>query len=168
MDAGATPDVIRTTDAVETRRAGEMLGTVASPGDVVALTGELGAGKTVFAQGIASGLGVVGRVPSPTFNILLVHRAPVTMYHFDLYRLEEARQLADVDFYGTLEAGGLTVVEWADRFPAELPTDRLDVTIEIPDEGHRVLRVSGTGPRSAELARGWLDMWRSEAEGGRP
>lgn len=161
-------DVILTASADGTRRAGELLGTLASAGDVVALTGELGAGKTVFAQGVASGLGVVGHVPSPTFNILLVHRAPITLYHFDLYRLDDARQLADVDFYGTLEAGGLTVVEWADRFPAELPPDRLEVTIDTAGEGHRALRVFGTGPRSAELARAWLDLWRSEAGGGRP
>lgn len=163
-----TSGVVRTADAAETRRAGELLGSLAAPGDVVALVGELGAGKTVFAQGIASGLGVVGRVPSPTFNILLVHRAPVTMYHFDLYRLEDARQLADIDFYGTLEAGGLSVIEWGDRFPAELPADRLDVTIASPDEAHRELRVAGTGPRSAELARGWLGLWRSDGGGGRP
>jgi tRNA threonylcarbamoyladenosine biosynthesis protein TsaE len=164
----AAADVVLTAAADETRRAGELLGTLASPGDVVALSGGLGAGKTVFAQGVAHGLGVVGHVPSPTFNILLVHRAPITLYHFDLYRLEDARQLADVDFYETLEAGGLTVVEWADRFPAELPVDRLDVTIDVPDEGHRALRIVGTGPRSAKLARGWLDLWRSGAGGVRP
>jgi tRNA threonylcarbamoyladenosine biosynthesis protein TsaE len=161
-------DPILTGSPAETRRAGELLGTLASPGDIVGLTGELGTGKTVLVQGIATGLGVVGHVPSPTFNILLVHRAPITLYHFDLYRLDDARQLTDIDFYETLEAGGLAVVEWADRFPGELPADRLDVTIDSPGEERRVLRVAGTGPRSTELARGWLGLWRSEAGGDRP
>jgi tRNA threonylcarbamoyladenosine biosynthesis protein TsaE len=161
-------DPILTRSTAGTRRAGELLGALAGPGDVVALTGELGAGKTVLVQGIATGLGFVGRVPSPTFNILLVHRAPITLYHFDLYRLEDARQLTDIDFYETLEAGGLAVIEWADRFPRELPADRLDVTITSPEEGLRVVRAAGTGPRSTELARGWLDLWRSEAGGDRP
>jgi tRNA threonylcarbamoyladenosine biosynthesis protein TsaE len=152
--------VIVTASPEQTRRAGELLGQLVAPGDVVALTGDLGAGKTVLVQGIASGLGVVGHVPSPTFNILLVHRAPVTLFHFDLYRLEDARQLTDIDFYETLESGGASVIEWADRFPGELPPDRLDVAIAAPDEATRELRVTGTGPRAHRLARRWVEKWQ--------
>jgi tRNA threonylcarbamoyladenosine biosynthesis protein TsaE len=164
----AAPETIVTTGPDRTRAAGEMLGQLVAPGDVVALSGDLGAGKTVLVQGIAAGLGVVGHVPSPTFNILLVHRAPITLYHFDLYRLEEARQLTDIDFYETLESGGLSVIEWADRFPSELPPDRLDVVITSQDEQTRELRVRGTGPRAHRLARRWADRWRRRSGGARP
>jgi tRNA threonylcarbamoyladenosine biosynthesis protein TsaE len=134
----------------------------------VALTGDLGAGKTVLVQGVASGLGIVGHVPSPTFNILLVHRAPITLYHFDLYRLDQARQLADIDFYETLESGGVSVIEWADRFPDELPPDRLDVEIVATGESTRELRASGSGPRARKLARRWDYEWRHRNEGRQP
>jgi tRNA threonylcarbamoyladenosine biosynthesis protein TsaE len=119
-------------------------------------------------QGIASGLGVIGHVPSPTFNILLVHRAPITLFHFDLYRLEQASQLADIDFYETLESGGVSVIEWADRFPGELPPDRLDVSITAPDEATRELCIEGTGPRAHRLARRWVEKWQRATGGVRP
>jgi tRNA threonylcarbamoyladenosine biosynthesis protein TsaE len=154
------PAVIVTASPDQTCQAGELLGQLVSPCDVVALTGDLGAGKTVLVQGIASGLGVIGHVPSPTFNILLVHRAPITLFHFDLYRLEQASQLADIDFYETLESGGVSVIEWADRFPGELPPDRLDVSISALDDATRELRVEGTGPRSHRLERRWVEKWQ--------
>jgi tRNA threonylcarbamoyladenosine biosynthesis protein TsaE len=156
---------IVTASPAETRFAGELLGRLASPGDVVALSGGLGAGKTALTQGIAVGLGVVGHVPSPTFNILLVHRAPVPLYHFDLYRLDDPLQLVDIDFYATLESDGLCVIEWADRFPAELPADRLDMTITAQAGDARVLDITVTGPRSGALAHQWAALWRAETGG---
>jgi tRNA threonylcarbamoyladenosine biosynthesis protein TsaE len=151
--------MIVTSSPAGTQRAGELLGALAAPDDVIALTGGLGAGKTALTQGIAAGLGATGHVPSPTFNILLVHRGPVTLYHFDLYRLDDARQLVDVDFYETLETGGVSVIEWADRFPDELPVDRLDVTLEVTSEEGRAMSASGTGVRSRSLAAQWAQAW---------
>jgi tRNA threonylcarbamoyladenosine biosynthesis protein TsaE len=136
------------------------LGGLAQTGDVIALSGGLGAGKTALVQGIAAALGVTGHVPSPTFNILLVHRAVLPLYHFDLYRLERAEQLVDIDFYETLESDGVVAIEWADRFPGELPGDRLDVAIEALGECERAIRPVGTGPRSRALARAWIGAWR--------
>jgi len=150
---------ITTSGPEQTRRAGELLAALTLPNDVLALTGGLGAGKTAFVQGVARGLGVVGNVPSPTFNILLVHRAPVPLYHFDLYRLEDPAQLVDIDYYETLERGGVTAIEWADRFPGELPDDRLDIEIELLDPDRRLISPRGTGPRSRTLAAAWLDAW---------
>jgi tRNA threonylcarbamoyladenosine biosynthesis protein TsaE len=158
--------LIVTRDAAETHRAGELLGALALPGDVVALAGGLGAGKTALVQGMAAGLGVVGHVPSPTFNILLVHRAPVPLYHFDLYRLDSPSQLADIDFYETVEADGISAIEWADRFPGELPADRLDVVLEAKGERDRYIIARGTGPRSRALASAWADAWSEAGEGG--
>lgn len=162
----AAEDTIVTSGAEETRMAGELLGGLTMPNDVIALSGGLGAGKTALVQGVARGMGVTGPVPSPTFNILLVHRAPVPLFHLDLYRLAHAAELVDIDFYETLESGGVTAIEWADRFPGELPEDRLDVEIGLLDEDGRAIRASGTGPRSRTLGQAWLDAWRRTGRGG--
>jgi tRNA threonylcarbamoyladenosine biosynthesis protein TsaE len=156
---------IVTGDEAATHRTGRLLGELAHADDVIALYGGLGAGKTALVQGVAEGLGVVGHVPSPTFNLLLVHPGLRTLYHFDLYRLEHPDQLEDIDFYETLESGGVSAIEWADRFAAELPDDRLDVRIVRLDELHREISPSGTGPRSSELASRWLDAWMREEAG---
>lgn len=150
---------ILTNGEAQTREAGRLLGELTLADDVVALVGGLGAGKTALVQGIAEGLGVIGPVPSPTFNILLVHPGERVLYHFDLYRLERPRQLEDIDFYETLESGGVTAIEWADRFPGELPADHLAVRIERLDETSRSFSPSGSGPRSEALARHWADAW---------
>ena len=156
---------IVTDDEAGTHRAGRLLGELAHADDVIALYGGLGAGKTALVQGVAEGLGVVGHVPSPTFNLLLVHPGLRTLYHFDLYRLEHPDQLEDIDFYETLESGGVSAIEWADRFAGELPDDRLDVRIVRLDELRREITPAGTGPRSRGLARRWLDAWTREEAG---
>ena len=143
---------IVTDDEAGTHRAGRLLGELAHADDVIALYGGLGAGKTALVQGVAEGLGVVGHVPSPTFNLLLVHPGLRALYHFDLYRLEHPDQLEDIDFYETLESGGVSAIEWADRFVGELPDDRLDVRIVRLDELRREISPAGTGPRSSGLA----------------
>jgi tRNA threonylcarbamoyladenosine biosynthesis protein TsaE len=158
-------DVIRCPSPVATRRAGALLGRLTQPGDVIALSGDLGAGKTVLVQGLAQGIGVIGHVPSPTFNILLLHQGSPPLYHFDLYRLERPEELVDIGFWETLESDGVSAIEWADRFPGELPADRLDVRIEIVDDDTRVLRAEGTAERSRALADRWLVAWRTDADG---
>jgi tRNA threonylcarbamoyladenosine biosynthesis protein TsaE len=155
------PHHIETDTEGETRSAGALLGELVHANDVIALEGDLGAGKTALVQGLAAGLGVVGHVPSPTFNILLVHAGERTLYHFDLYRLERADQLEDIDLYETLESGGVSAIEWADRFPGELPADRLIVHIDVVDEARRCILPTGTGPRSEALARRWLAAWEA-------
>jgi tRNA threonylcarbamoyladenosine biosynthesis protein TsaE len=146
----------RTGDLRATREAGAALAALLEPGDVVTLSGDLGAGKTSFTQGVARGLGVEGPVVSPTFNILVVHEGRLTLDHFDLYRLEHEDQLEDVDFFGTLESGGVTLIEWGDRFPEALPADRLDVEITIEGPEVRRFEVTGRGVRGEALAGAWL------------
>ncbi|MBE0417051.1 MAG: tRNA (adenosine(37)-N6)-threonylcarbamoyltransferase complex ATPase subunit type 1 TsaE [Coriobacteriia bacterium] len=134
---------------------GVALGRAVRPGDVVVLTGDLGAGKTVIAQGVASALGVSGHVTSPTFNILMVHRGHVDLAHFDLYRLEHAEQLEDIDFWGVIEGEAVSLIEWGDRFPQALPADVLTVTLVITGDEYRRIDVSAPGARSSELASEW-------------
>lgn len=151
------PAAFHTDSAEATERAGVALGRLVRPGDVIALAGDLGAGKTHLVQGIALALGVDEPVTSPTFNLLLVHPGPVPLYHFDLYRLERESDLEEIDFYETLEGDGVSVVEWGDRFPRSLPDDRLLVVIHRTGEDARHFEVLPEGRRSHVLARAWLD-----------
>lgn len=148
--------VIVTHTEAETAAVGCRLGELAGPGDVMALSGGLGVGKTVLAQGIARGLGIVEHVPSPTFNLLLVHPGECTLYHFDLYRLESPEQLDDIDFWGTVEAGGVSVIEWADRFPGSMPEERLDVLLEVVNPAERRITLVAHGERAHTLAEAFV------------
>jgi len=149
--------VFRTASAGQTERAGRVLGSLLRLGDVLALSGDLGAGKTHLVQGVAQALGVEERVTSPTFNLLLVHPGRLPLYHFDLYRLACASELEDIAFYETLEGDGVSAVEWGDRFPGCLPPDRLVVVIHREGENERRFEVRAGGERSARLAQEWLD-----------
>lgn len=144
-----------TTGEAETREAGAKLAPLLEPGDVVSLTGDLGAGKTVLVKGVAAGLGVPEVVGSPTFNILLVHPGRLMLNHFDLYRLDRADQLEDVDFWGVTESGGVTFVEWGERFPEALPADHLSVSLRITGDDSREISLEPHGERASVLAGEW-------------
>jgi tRNA threonylcarbamoyladenosine biosynthesis protein TsaE len=144
--------VMLTRTEADTAEVGCRLGALAQPDDVIALSGGLGAGKTVLAQGIARGMGIVEHIPSPTFNLLLVHPGEFTLYHFDLYRLEAPEQLDDIDFWATVEAGGVSVVEWADRFPGTMPDGRLDVLLEVMAPTERRVTLVAHGDRARAMA----------------
>ena len=145
-----------THDDAGTRRLGVELASVVRPGDVVLLTGDLGAGKTVLAKGLGAGLEVAEPVTSPTFNIMLAHEGRLPLYHFDLYRLEHAVQLEDIDYFGTLEADGVSLVEWGDRFAEADPEQRVLVSITIDGDTERRLTVEGRGSRGEQLAEEWF------------
>lgn len=146
--------------SLHTERLGERFAAHAGAGDVIALWGELGAGKTVFARGVAIGLGIdEDAVTSPTFIILHEHfggRLP--LFHLDLYRLVQS-QLGSTGWEDALESGGVTVIEWPDRAGDELPVDRVDVRIEHVAETKRRVSVRPTGPRSRRL----VDALRDDA-----
>ena len=135
----------------ETLEIAREFGATLRPGDVVSLVGELGAGKTHFAKGVARGLGIEEYVTSPTFNILRLYDGhyvdesgeshPLQLAHWDLYRLELEEQLEDVDFFGILESGCASLIEWADKFPGILPEDTTVVTIEVVDETTREITI---------------------------
>lgn len=134
---------------LHTERLGERIAKFAKPGDVVALWGELGAGKTVLARGIAQGLGLAAEdVTSPTFIILHEHQGGrLPLFHLDLYRLGPS-DLSSTGWEECLEARGLTVIEWPERAGEALPADRLDVRLEhIADTKRRVV-ITATGPGS--------------------
>lgn len=144
-----------------TKQLASTLAPYLHPGDVVVLEGDLGAGKTQFVQGIAEGLGINAAVTSPTFNILLQYAGGrIPLYHFDLYRLEESAELEDVAFYETLEADGVSFIEWGSKFPEAMPFGYLEIRIGIDEEGFRVIKAHALGVR----ARSILKVWSSDSK----
>jgi len=131
-----------TVQAEQTRALGADLGRRARAGDIVACRGALGAGKTTFVQGFAQGLGVGGDdyVRSPTFALVHVYHGRTPLYHFDFYRLSSYAEVQDIGFEEYLEADGVVMIEWADKFPEILPPLRLDVSLRIADADRRWLQ----------------------------
>ncbi len=135
---------------------GRRLGRLLAPGDVVALTGDLGAGKTQLARGACEGAGVPPeQVASPSFAIVATYRGRLTVHHADLYRVAGEDELHATGFSDLLGAGGALLVEWADRVPRALPAERLEVHLEhvARDPRARRIRLRGVGERHAGLAR---------------
>jgi len=137
----------------ETRRVGEILGTLLAAGDLVTLSGDLGAGKTLLTGGIAAGLGVPRdvRVTSPTYTIINVHEGRVPLFHADLYRIDDPSGIEQTGLWELLDAGGVVVVEWPERAGGELPDDRLSVTIQVTGESDRVIGMTPSGDRSSRI-----------------
>ena len=136
----------------ETFALAERLGRAAFPGSCIALTGDLGAGKTVMAKGIAAALNIDPReITSPTFVLMTRHAGDLPLFHCDAYRLDRSAELlilgAEDAFYGE----GVSVIEWADRVSDILPPDRLDVAISITGESDRAFHFQSTGPLSRRL-----------------
>jgi tRNA threonylcarbamoyladenosine biosynthesis protein TsaE len=137
-----------------TRAVGRELGRVAEPGTVLALIGELGAGKTQLAKGVAEGLGVRSVVNSPTFVLMNEHVGRLRLYHIDAYRLEDPEEAAAAGLLDEREAGGVTVIEWSDRLSGWLPADRLELSLAPgtgPDD--RVISWHAFGDAHRRLAR---------------
>lgn len=129
----------------DTLSFGEQLGQLLRDGDHICLTGDLGAGKTLLVQGLAKGLAIKEEVTSPTFTILQVYSGPVTLYHFDLYRLEYEDQLDDIGFDEYTGNTGAAVIEWSEKFPDRLPEDRITITITKTRDSERLLAVTAAG-----------------------
>lgn len=136
-----------------TAALGARLGEALEAGDVLALDGDLGAGKTSLVRGIADGLGVPRReVRSPTFILVARHDGGrIPLVHVDAYRLADARGLVELGIDEVLDPGAAAAIEWAPRVAAALPADRLEIAIEHAGPRRRILKLEARGPRSAAL-----------------
>ena len=139
---------LRTGDAAETRRLATAIAELLAPGDVVALSGELGAGKTCFVQGAAAGLGVTSNVTSPTFVLVRTYRGRLPLVHVDVYRLQRLQDVLDLGD-DVFAADAVTCVEWGDAILSLLPEDRLDVEIVHVDGADDAARCLTVTPRGA-------------------
>ena len=108
---------------------------------IVALYGNLGAGKTIFAKGLAAGLGIVDDITSPTFSLLEVYEGDITLYHFDLYRIDDRDEFLNLSFEEYWEGDGVSVIEWPEIAENILPKKRINVNIEYIDENIRRITV---------------------------
>ena len=136
--------VFRTRTEEETIALGEELARALKPPAVVLLIGELGAGKTTLAKGIVKGLGAAQPedVSSPSFTLIHEYGAGPTVYHIDLYRLEEAREAATLGIEELLEREAVVLVEWGERFPALWPEERLEIELKVVAGEEREIRVA--------------------------
>jgi tRNA threonylcarbamoyladenosine biosynthesis protein TsaE len=123
----------------ETDAAGERLGTTLGPGDVVALSGELGAGKTVFVQGLVRALGVTSGATSPTFVLVNEYRGRLPVHHVDAYRTASLAELLDLGVEEMMDGDGVTVIEWPERLEPVLPARAVRVRIAgVGDEPRHI------------------------------
>ena len=133
----------------ETHAFGKNLGQTLRPGDVVALSGELGAGKTCLAQGIARGLGIPEeyRITSPTFTIINEYPGRLILYHLDVYRLSGVRDLDEIGYEDCFNDKGVVVVEWAEKIREALPKETLFILLTYIDENIRKIMLSDNRER---------------------
>jgi tRNA threonylcarbamoyladenosine biosynthesis protein TsaE len=144
-----------TTNPEQTEHLGELLGARLGRGDVVCLYGDLGAGKTSLAFGIAMGLEVQEQyIPSPTFAFVNEYKGRVPFYHIDLYRLKTPSELEGIGFEEYIEPDGVTVIEWADRAEDELPEERFSIYLSYVSENSREMGFLAEGERYKKLLEG--------------
>ncbi|MBI5698998.1 tRNA (adenosine(37)-N6)-threonylcarbamoyltransferase complex ATPase subunit type 1 TsaE [Candidatus Saganbacteria bacterium] len=134
--------VKETNSARETIKLGKNLGSNLKPGEILALSGQLGAGKTTLIQGIAEGLGVKDYVTSPTFILINEYQGRLPFYHIDLYRLEDPEQIEELGISEYFEKDGIVVIEWAERMGEQLPESAKQIKIEVVDENKRKIWLS--------------------------
>lgn len=154
-----------TKSAEDTRELGTALAILARPGDVILLSGDLGAGKTTLAQGFARGLGVEEQVVSPTFILVRLYKGRLPLIHADAYRMDDLAEVTDLDLPELLDDGGVALVEWGDVIAPALPADFLEVRIDFGDaDDDRRFDVRVVGPtwvpRASEV-RAALERWGS-------
>lgn len=142
--------MVELADVAATRALGARLAAAACVGDVIALWGDLGSGKTTLARGFLRALGHAEEVPSPTFTLVQVYELPrLTVWHFDLYRLARPAEAWELGLEEAL-ADGVSLIEWPERLGALLPADRLDVALSIAEGDTRRAELT---PRGAAVGR---------------
>jgi len=146
-----------TTAPEETFRLGYQLGTKLRGGEVIALEGELGAGKTHFVKGLAAGLGAEESVTSPTFTLINIYQGRIPLAHFDVYRLPTPEALEELGYDEYFYGPGVTAVEWSDLIQGYLPAEYLSVQIRRdyqPEKGeYRIITITAKGAALENLLR---------------
>ena len=147
--------VIQTRSVTETLQLGKRMGRLLQSGEVVALTGELGSGKTHFIKGLAAGAGVErpDDITSPTFTLIHEHPGRLPFYHIDLFRLTAEGEAEELGLEEYLGKKGITAVEWADRIPTLLPRDLIRVNLSYLGPSLRSVQIVGEGPRYEALLK---------------
>jgi len=135
--------IINTKNETETENAGECFAKALNSGAVVALYGDLGAGKTAFIRGMAKGLGITARVSSPTFTLVNEYSGQKDLFHFDMYRLSGSDELFGIGWDDYLARGGICAVEWSENVEDAFNGDEIIVRIEKTSETERKITIEG-------------------------
>ena len=149
-----------THSAIQTRRIGTRLGRILQPGDTIFLSGDLGAGKTIFSSGLGEGWGSAEPLTSPTYSLVHQHRRAAddeVLYHIDCYRLNSADDAETIGFDDIVESSGVVVVEWPERIEQALPDEHLWIDIIVLNRTRRQLIFEPSGSRYIELSRSLRD-----------
>jgi tRNA threonylcarbamoyladenosine biosynthesis protein TsaE len=140
---------LRTCSAKETQQVGKQISQLLTGGEIIALIGELGSGKTVFVRGLAEELGICETVHSPSFTIVNEYHGRLTLYHLDFYRLQSEEEVWNLGWQDYLNNNGVLVIEWADRFPNVLPQERIEIrfTTDPENENKRIITFNPVGEK---------------------
>ena len=147
--------IFQTKSSAETIRIGKSIGSHLLPGDVVALVGELGAGKTQFIKGMATGIGV-GKptyISSPSFTLINEYPGRIPFYHIDLFRLEREKEAEELGLEDYFQGKGIAAIEWADKIPSFLPKEILLIHIAYTGIHTRSIEIIGKGKRYQDLVK---------------
>lgn len=148
---------ITTTSPRETQKLASRLVPFLSAGDVISLTGDLGAGKTCFTQGLAKALDIKGHITSPTFNLIKEYRGKLPLYHFDIFRLESIREMFELDYEDYFFGEGVTVIEWGDKVAPLLPQEYLEIEFRrLEKENHRRVTIKPHGVKWRKSVKAWI------------
>lgn len=149
--------------AEQTHRLGMRLGALLRPGDVICLSGEMGAGKTVFSSGLGTGWGAEEPLVSPTYTLVHQHRRGdgILLYHLDCYRLSGPDDADSIEFDDLLDSGAVLVIEWPDKIVSRLPAERLWIRMRAVDPTRRGLTFLPAGTHYSEL----VDQFRQQVIG---
>ncbi|MFW5986444.1 MAG: tRNA (adenosine(37)-N6)-threonylcarbamoyltransferase complex ATPase subunit type 1 TsaE [Halanaerobiales bacterium] len=138
----------------DTERFGRKIGEMVEPGQIILLDGELGAGKTLMAQGICEGLSVDEDVTSPTYRLINEYEGDLPVYHMDLYRLEDVEEVYQLGFEEYIERNGVVIVEWPDLIYDLLPPSYIYIKIYITENMWRKIEIDAVGRKAARLKEG--------------
>jgi tRNA threonylcarbamoyladenosine biosynthesis protein TsaE len=172
VTAGRLQVVACTRSVDETRDLAAAVAELVRPGDLLVLAGDLGAGKTAFAQGLSWGLGVTEPVTSPTFTLVQEYEGRFHVHHLDIYRLEQLNEVVDLGLSEMLDDGGVVLIEWGDAIFSLLPSDLLEVRLTFgAGDDDRRLELRGVGPawiERADVLTRALEPWTAAAGGAAP
>lgn len=143
----------------QTFQFGELVGHQARPGEIWRLSGTLGAGKTQFVKGFAKGMKFEGPVTSPTFTLQHIYEGRLNLYHFDWYRLIAEKEVEELGWFEWIGRGGVTVVEWGDKFPELFPATVIKLNFEMASEENRRLTVEASQPESITRVEELIKCW---------
>ena len=149
----AASSLIQLQTLADTERLGQLFGRMAQAGDIIILSGSLGAGKTTITQSIGAGLGVPPNcyITSPTFSLMHEYQGNLPLYHMDLYRLSSEEEIEDLGFLEYLYGDGLTVIEWPDRLGSLMPEEYLEIKLELQEDATaRAATITPTGDQWLE------------------